>query len=317
MKHWLPLGLTAVVACSAPGEEPAPASQPRELRIDGSTTLYLAVGRVAAAFEAQHGSIEVRVARSSSSSGIARLIDGDIDVATSSRPPTASELARAQKLHIVLKPYQVGYDAIAVIVHPDRHASVPALSFGQLRDIFLDGSLRDWSQLAQAQAAGAPAGPAAAEPRATGLRASRPGSAAPAPAELIEVYVRSPAQSGTARSFVDRLAGNGQTPFLDGAHVVDSTDAVIAAVATNPRAIGFAPLGSIDERVRAVALGNDDRRFITPSAASILDLSYPLRRNLYLVTRGTPREHLNLFLRFVLGERGREILAAAGVLRML
>jgi phosphate transport system substrate-binding protein len=330
MKHWLPLGLTAVVACSAPAEEPAPASQPRALRIDGSTTLYQAMGRVAAQFEAQHGDIDALMARSSSSRGIARLIDGAIDVATSSRPPTADELQRAQKLRIVLKPYQVGYDAIAVIVHPDRYASAPALSLGQLRGIFLDGSLRDWSQLAPAVVAPAaiPAvAPPAARTTATGStvsiplaaipRAPQPAAAEPAQAELIDVYVRSPAESGTALTFIGRIAGSGQTPFLDGAQVLDSTEAVVAAVAANPRGIGFAPLGFVDERVRAVALGLDDRRFIAPSAVSIRDLSYPLRRNLYLVTRGTPRGHLNLFLRFVLGSQGRDILAASGVLRML
>jgi phosphate transport system substrate-binding protein len=316
MKHWLPLGLTAVVACSAPGEQPLPASESRVLRIDGSTTLYKAVVGVAAQFEAQHGSVDVRVASSSSSKGIALLIDGAIDVAMSARPPTADELAHARERHIVLKPYQVGYDAIAVIVHPDRHASVPALSFGQLRDIFLDGSLRDWSQLAQA--ATTPSGTvAAADPRAASLRASRLATTAAAPAERIDVYVCSPAEFGTALSFIGRIAGNRQAAFLDGARVLDGFDAVIAAVATNPRGIGFAPLGFVDERVRAVALGVDDRRFIAPSAATILDLSYPLRRSLYLVTRGTPREHLNLFLRLMLGERGREILALAGVLRML
>ena len=246
-------------------------------------------------------------------------------MATSSRPPTADELQRAQKLRIVLKPYQVGYDAIAVIVHPDRYASAPALSLGQLRHIFLDGSLRDWSQLAPAVVAPAaipPPGPPAALPAATSSPAAvplagQPAAAEPARAELIDVYVRSPAESGTALTFIERIAGNGQTPFLDGAHVLDSPEAVVAAVAANPRAIGFAPLGFVDQRVRAVSLGLDDHRFIAPSAASIQDLSYPLRRNLYLVTRGTPRGHLNLFLRFVLGSQGRDMLAAAGVLRML
>lgn len=336
MKHWLPLGLSAVVACSAPGEEPAPVNQPGVLRIDGSTTLFQAASRVAAQFEAQHAGIDVLVEQSSSSRGIALLIDGAIDVATSSRPPTADELERAHKLRVVLKPYQVGYDAIAVIVHPERHASVPALSFAQFRDIFFDGSLRDWSQLAPSLSTSAstpaPAGPPAARALVTGApatgsatavpsgampRALQPAAPGSAQAERIDVYVRSSVESGTALSFVDRVAANGQAPFLDGAHVLDSNAAVVAAVASHPRAIGFVPLGFVDERVRAVALGLDDRRFIAPSAESIRDLSYPLRRNLYLVTRGTPRGRLNLFLRFVLGGQGRDILAATGVLRML
>ncbi|HWN69539.1 MAG TPA: PstS family phosphate ABC transporter substrate-binding protein [Haliangium sp.] len=300
-RRWLALGLAALVACGAPADEDAPAPGPRVLRVEGSTTLYRAVTHVSERFEAQHPGIDVLTGKSSSSEGLSMLIHGTVDVATCSRPPTAHELERARQQRVVLKPYQVGYDAIVVIVHPHRFASVPALSLAQVRDVFFDGRLRDWSWIAPPAA---PAGASAGTP---------PEALVGVP---INVYVRAPAVSGTALMFVELLAGDWQAPFIDGARLMISDEDMVAAVAADPDGIGFAPIGLIDERVRAVALSSDGRRFIAPSQHTIRDLSYPLRRNLYLVTRGTPRGALNLFLRFVLGPAGQAALAPAGVQAM-
>jgi phosphate transport system substrate-binding protein len=310
---WLALGLAVMAACGAPVSEPAPG--PRVLRLDGSTTLYRALRRVVERFEARHAGIDVLTGKTSSSEGLSMLLHGTVDVATSTRPPTAQELARAQQQGVVLKPYQVGYDAIVVIVHPHRFASASALSLAQVRDIFLDGGLRDWSRLVpEAHADASAAAPAAAAPDSTAA-APAPDAAVPDEA-TINVYARAPAQSGTALVFVERLAGDWQTPFIDGAWLMTGEDDMVAAVAADPDGIGFVPIGELDDRVRAVALSSDGRRFIVPSPQSIRDLSYPLRRDLYLVTRGTPRGDLNLFLRFVLGPAGQAALASAGVLAM-
>jgi phosphate transport system substrate-binding protein len=313
----LGLVVVALAACAGPAEEPA--HDPRVLRVEGSTTLYPAVLRVSESFEAQHPGIDVLTGQTSSSEGMSMLMHGTVDVATSSRPPTTYELERAHQLRVVLKPYQVGYDGIVVIVHPHRFASVPALSLAQVRDIFFDGGLRDWSAIAP-EAAGATQGAtqgAAAGPAPGGAPGAMPGAVPGASSTApINVYVRAPAQSGTALTFVQLLAGNWETKFLAGARLVTSHDEMLAAVAADPHGVGFAPMGLIDERVRAVALSSDGRRFIAPSQQSLRDLSYPLRRKLYLVTRGTPRGELNLFLRFVLGPAGQAALASAGVLAM-
>lgn len=303
--RWLVLALAVVTACSAPVEERAPG--PRVLRVEGSTTLSPAIRRVAERFAAEHPGIDLLTGQTSSSEGLAMLLHGTVDAAASSRPPTPHELERARKLGVVLKPYQVGYDAIVVIVHPQRFASTPELSLAQVREIFLGGGLRDWSRILGGPAPGTAAAAGDAAARAT---------AAPREDAPINVYVREPAQSGTALGFVETLAGDWQTPFIDGARVITAEDDMIAAVAADPDGIGFAPIGDVDERVRAVALSREGGRAIAPSAQSIRDLSYPLRRNLYLVTRGTPRGDLNLLLRFVLGTAGQAALASAGVLAM-
>src|SRR5690606_21303253 len=139
------VALVALVACDAPAGAPAP--EARVLRVEGSTTLHPAISAVAERFRTQHPGVEVLTGESSSSEGMAMLIHGSGDVAASSRPPTTRELDRARERGVVLKPYQVGYDAIVLIVHPRRFAAAPGLSLAQVRDIFLGGGLRDWSRL--------------------------------------------------------------------------------------------------------------------------------------------------------------------------
>lgn len=290
MKQWLLLGIIAASACRVTSDEVAPAQEPRVLRLDGSSTMHRAVKSAAQRFGALHPDIDVRVERSSSRTGLDMLIAGTVDVAPASRPPAPGELARAQLMGVVLKPYQVGYDAIAVIVPPDRHAHVSRLLLSQVREIFLYGSVRDWSQLSPELPAEA-AGP-------------------------ITVYVRDPERSGTALSLLTLLAGDWETSFSEHARVVDGYADMVAAVAADPGGIGFVPLGFMDERVRAMALSRDGRRYLMPGPDTIRDLSYSLRRKLYLVTRGTPRHDANLFLRFALGPEGQDSLSGAGVIPM-
>ena len=51
-----------------------------------------------------------------------------------------------------------------------------------------------------------------------------------------------------------------------------------------------------------------------PSIASIRDLSYPLRRDLFLVTRGTPTGTSNELIQFMLGSQGQKILTGADLI---
>ena len=65
--------------------------------------------------------VSVEVAGGGSGVGIAALIDGTVQMANSSRPLKADEIAHAQRVH-GRDPMQIvaGYDALAVYVHRDN-----------------------------------------------------------------------------------------------------------------------------------------------------------------------------------------------------
>lgn len=79
----------------------------------------------------------VAVSGGGSDTGIAALIDGTVDIANASRAMKAAEIEQARAAGQTPVEYIVGYDALAVYIHPDN----PADSFdvAQLAAVYGDG----------------------------------------------------------------------------------------------------------------------------------------------------------------------------------
>jgi phosphate transport system substrate-binding protein len=80
----------------------------------------------------------------SSSSGVAMLLDGQIDFAQIARPLSAAEQDSAKQKGLILRQIAVAIDGIAVAVNPSL--SAPGLTLDQLRQIYL-GTVTNWSQV--------------------------------------------------------------------------------------------------------------------------------------------------------------------------
>ena len=88
-----------------------------------------------------------------------------------------------------------------------------------------------------------------------------------------------------------------------------STGDVIATVAGNPDAIGYASLASVKDTVKAVSVDG-----VTPSEATVKDGSYVVQRPFVLVTKtGTAlSETAQLFFDYITSADASEIISAAG-----
>jgi phosphate transport system substrate-binding protein len=84
--------------------------------------------------------------------------------------------------------------------------------------------------------------------------------------------------------------------------VAPSGDAVIEYVATNPDAIGYVSMGRVSPRVKLLSIEGE---LPTPRGAELG--SYPLSRDLWLVTGGSPSEPVEDFFRFVLSPAGQQV----------
>ena len=85
---------------------------------------------------------------------------------------------------------------------------------------------------------------------------------------------------------------------------------VVEAVASNPRAIGFAAAVRADDRVRILAVSPaTGRPAIELTAKNLIAGSYPLDRHLWLLLPPTLEPWVRDFLRFVLSEQGQRIVA--------
>jgi phosphate transport system substrate-binding protein len=263
------------------GETPAPAAQ--TIVVKGSDTIggQHGVGPLlAAAFEKANPGARVHWEGLGSATAFVGLLDGSADVGAASRPVNATELADAERLGLRLTEYVLGYDGIAIIVHPS--APLTTIALPDLARVFT-GEVTTWRQLA---------GPKA-------------------PDQPIRLIAR-PAYSGTHAFFKDKILGG--KPIAPRAELVESSEDIAKAVAADPLAISFVGMAWVTPSVRALDVAPArGAAAITPDRDTIRAGTYPIYRPLLLYVRGLPSPHVADLLRFCLGPEGQALIAEHGL----
>jgi phosphate transport system substrate-binding protein len=130
----------------------------------------------------------------------------------------------------------------------------------------------------------------------------------------IQLYGRD-RKSGTRAFFQEHcLAGGDFVPTL---HEGPGAASVILDLSRNQLGIGYSGLGLHTSTVRVVPLAEaTGMPFVTPSAATVTDQTYPLRRVLYLYVNKSPKAPLPPaaleFLTFLMSQEGQEAVVKAG-----
>lgn len=187
--------------------------------IRGSNTFGEELGpALIKAFQEERKDITIELTSEGSGAGITALLNGDCDIAASSRSLSEDEMRMASSRKIKLRNYTIGYYGVAVVVNPQN--PVKKLSSGQVRAIFT-GKITNWKQV------GGKDGP-------------------------IHVIIRDPV-SGTHLGFQE-LAMERQ-PYTDKAKTFTSYQAMAEAIRNDPGAIGYVGMTlAAREGVRALAI---------------------------------------------------------------
>jgi len=122
----------------------------------------------------------------------------------------------------------------------------------------------------------------------------------------IHLYTRDEA-SGTREVFWEKLLKKGV--IVETANVVASNGAMKSAVAEDGDAIGYVSIGHLDETIKAPTLDG-----ISPTQENARSGKYPIVRQLYMNTKGTPQGLTAAFITYVMGPDGTAMTAAAGYL---
>ena len=243
-----------------------------EISIHGSTTMTDLNKRLATDYESTHPGSKVRVLTSDSGQGIADLIAGTASIAASSRAIRPDESAKMKAVGL-----PIARDGIAIYVHPGN--PVDSLTEAELTGIFA-GKITNWKEVH--------------------------GVDAP-----IAVYVRENG-SGTAEFFKEHVLGGKNAAYPTGARELQSTAAVIAAVASNRFAIGYAG-AAVTKAAKVLPLRKTaGSPAISPTREAVLRGVYPLARILYYYVSGTPQGDLLEFTQWVLSPRGQQTVTQAG-----
>jgi len=263
----------------------------------GSDTASALITRWADAFRIAHPQTRIQVQAVGSASAPAALSGGAADLGSMSRPMNANEVAAFKArygytpAHIV-----VAHDAIAVFVHPDN--PLQRITLAQLDAVYsasrrcgMPALIRHWSDLDVDMPADANTVLASGRNSASGT---------------YELFRTSVLCGGDYRADVVAWPGNG---------------AVVATVATNREAIGYAGAGYLNGLVKPLALARDaDDRGTLPDSASVTDGRYPLARASYIYFNRAPDHALAAlpaaFLAYALSDEGQALARQEGFLAL-
>jgi phosphate transport system substrate-binding protein len=244
----------------------------KPLRIEGSNTFGEKLGPLLVKdFKKSNPGIPVELKRPGSGPGLAALIAGRADIAPTSRPANRSELLAAKKAGVKLRTQNIGSYGVAIIVNEAN--PVKNLKPSQVRALF-SGKTADWSKVR--------------------------GGAAP-----VNVYTLD--RNTGARGGFQTLAMRGDA-YSPTAKALPDYQAIIAAVAKDPNAIGYADMGPLPAAVRALLINGEP-----PNSVAIYEQIYPYANSLYLYTvQGRETPAAKKFIRYTLSKNGQRIIQKAG-----
>lgn len=267
---------TLLVACGG-GE------QRQLIQNKGSDTLVNVAQAWAETYQTIDPSVVVAVSGGGSGTGIAAMINGTVDIANSSREIKEEELeqARAQGRNPI--EHIVGFDALAVFLHPNN--PIDELNFEQLQAIYADGgSATRWTDL---------------------------GVEVPGCSDQSIVVVSRQNNSGTYAYFREAVLNDAD--FRLGTRDMHGSKDVVDLVENTPCAIGYSGLAYANEHVKMACISRaEGEACVSPSVATASDHTYPIARSLLMYTNGEPTGSVAEFLSWIKSDAGQCIIMEKG-----
>lgn len=249
----------------------------------GSDTLVNVAQAWAENYRTVDPSVAVAVSGGGSGTGISAMINGTVDIANSSRAMRESELEEARVRGIEPIEHVVGFDALAVFLHPDN--PIDAISAGQLSQIYAEGGAYEtWSQLG----------------------VSVPGCGSD---EIVRVSRQN--NSGTYAYFQEAVLASAE--FKLGSRDMNGSSEVVDLVANTPCAIGYSGLAYATEEVEMPCVSSTEGGdCVSPSVESAIDGTYPIARPLLMYTAGEPSGMIKEYMDWIFTEEAQCIILDKG-----
>jgi phosphate transport system substrate-binding protein len=286
LKLFLFSTLLLLISCTPTGNdnEQSDTSSQTITTIDnkGSDTIVNLALAWAERYQVIEPNVRISVTGGGSGTGIAALINGTVDLANASRQIKSKEIDNAMENGNEPVEFIIARDAIAIIVNLNN--PVDELSLQQLSDIYT-GKIQNWHEVG--------------------------GDDRPI------VLLSRESNSGTHVYFLEEVIRLGEKEskllFSTFTLLLPSSEGITVEVRQNPNAIGYDGLGYVTDEVKVIKIsGKDSNEFIYPSADSVNSGKYPIARNLYMYTNGSPEGELKIYLDWILSTEAQQIVEALG-----
>ncbi len=263
---------------AAPVTTTAPVStgQKQTIKISGSTTVLPIVQKAADQYMATHPDADIQISGGGSGVGIQAIGAKTVDIGMSSREVTKDEMKKYPAFVVT----SVAQDGIAVVVNPVNE--IQYITLDQIKGIYL-GTITKWTQIT--------------------------GANVPNTNNQIVIIGRDSA-SGT-RAYFDETILLKATPtkmMLE----KNSNGAVLQTVAQTPGSIGYVSIGFVSKEVKALPIWYNAQKFVAPTIDNVKTKTYPISRDLYVITNGKPTGLTGDFIKYILSPEGQKIVADEG-----
>ena len=212
------------------------------------------------------------------------MINGTVDLANASRKMKSKELEMARANGVEPVEFVVGFDALAVYIHPDNPRD--AFTVAELARVYGEGGdVESWSQLDI--------------------------DIPTCPSDEI-VLVSRQNNSGTYVYFKEAVLGKKRDYKLGSRDMHGSKD-VVDLVQHTPCAIGYSGLAYKTPTVKMTCISAEPGApCAEPSSHTAIDGSYPIARPLLMYTAGQPEGAIKKYLDWILSDEGQCIIQAKG-----
>lgn len=208
--------------------------------------------------------------------GIAALLDGTTHIAMSSREIKMAERLRLQDAKAIVKEAIVGFDALAVVVHPNN--PLTQLTRTQIAGIYT-GEIKNWKELGGKN-------------------------------QKIVPYARE-TSSGTYEFFKEIVLGNRE--YHNAVLSLSSNGAIMQSVQQTEGAIGYIGLAYLNPSVKALLVSFDEgKTFVAPTFENAQQRTYPVLRPLYYYYVEQHQARIKKYLDFVFSAQGQTIIQEIG-----
>jgi phosphate transport system substrate-binding protein len=223
-------------------------------------------------YMAANKGVQITVKGGGSGNGIAALLNKTVDFADSSREVKDEEIAQAAKVGVDPVTTPVAKDGVVIIVNSANKVS--DISTDTIGKIYR-GEITNWKDVPG-------------------------GSDAPI------VLLGRDSSSGTYSFIKDTVVGTTKE-YSKSMRNLASTQAIADEVAKNPNAIGYIGLGYENKSIKALTVDGN-----TADIESVLNETYPLSRNLNMVSNGDPADAQKEYLDWILSDEGQAVVKEQG-----
>ena len=259
--------------------------QRNEVVIQGSDTEVQLVSALVEAFSAGHPDAHISVAGGGSAVGIAALINGETDIANSSRQMKPEEIQTAKDKGRDPRKFILARDGLSVIVHPQNPVTI--LTMDQLGKIYR-GEITNWKELGSA--------------------------------DLPIVLYGRQSTSGTFGFFRDTVL---KADYAASMRQMEGTQAIVDGVLADKQGIGYAGVGYVvqadgtprsDIKVLTISAEAGAPPISPLDMESVMSGKYPIFRRIYQYLPGLPTKDSLVadLLAFESSEEGQKIIRKQG-----